>query len=171
MDGTLLDAPLPEQGKKEYERIKGKPYPHNGWWGRWESLLPEFDIKPLDCILPHYDRATEDPNAARVLLTNRMYRLKPNILPILQKNKLYFEHHSFKYDGKTKMQRALSIMDEHFPDVTEIEFFDDMIEHIEDFTEMWNERPEIKLTIHWVFGDKDWVVLNGPEDIHKLKNN
>lgn len=170
MDGTLLDVPLPDEGKKEYERIKGVPYPFSGWWGRWESLMPEFNIKPLECILPHYMRATEDYAAAKVMLTNRMYRLKPNIIPLLEKNKLYFHHHSLKYDGKKKVDRAIRIMDEHYPDIKEIEFFDDMIEHIENFTELWTKRPDIKLTIHFVSKDREWIVLEKPEDIVKLKN-
>lgn len=170
MDGTLLDVPLPDEGKKEYERIKGKPYPYQGWWGRWESLMPEFNIKPLESIVPHYLRASEDYEAAKVLLTNRMYRLKPNIMPLLEKNKLYFHHHSFKYDGKSKVDRAIRIIDELFPDVKEVEFFDDMIEHIESFVELWEKRPDIKLTIHFVFKDREWVVLEKPEDVVKLKN-
>lgn len=169
MDGTLLDSPLPEAGKKEFERIKGVPYPHSGWWGRWESLMPEFDIKPLQSIMKHYNRATEDFEAGKIMLTNRMYKLKPNILPILAKNKLYFDTHSFKYDNKTKVERALEIMNEKFNNVEEIEFFDDMIEHVLDFARMWDERPDIKLTIHFVSEERDWITIKSKEELEQLK--
>lgn len=169
MDGTLLDSPLPETGKMEYERIKGVKYPHNGWWGRWESLLPEYNIKPLQSIMEHYNRATEDYSAGKIMLTNRMYKLKPNILPLLEKNKLYFHHHSFKYDNKTKVERALEIIDKQFPDVKEVEFFDDMTEHIVDFARMWDEKPEIKLTIHHVAEDREWITINSVDEFLKMK--
>jgi hypothetical protein len=45
-DGSLIDSPLPDYGKEQYERIKGIKYPHIGWWGRVESLdLNIFDIQ------------------------------------------------------------------------------------------------------------------------------
>ena len=169
MDGTLLDSPLPEEGKLLYEKIKGEKYKHSGWWGRWESLMPEFDIKPLQSIMEHYNRATEDFEAGKIMLTNRMYKLKPNILPILAKHKLYFDTHSFKYDNKTKVERALEIMNEKFTNVEEIEFFDDMIEHVFDFGRMYDERPNIKLTIHFVSETREWITLRSKKDLENLE--
>jgi hypothetical protein len=165
-----LDVPLPDEGKMLYEKIKGVKYPYSGWWGRPESLSVEFNIKPLASIMPHYHRATEDFDAVKIVLTNRLYRLKPNVIPILEKNKLFFHHHSFKYDGKSKVDRAIRIIEEHHTECEEVEFFDDMIEHVENFTEMWTKKPDIKLTIHFVFKDREWVTLKGPEDVYKLKN-
>lgn len=169
-DGTLLDVPLPDEGKLLYEKLTGRKYQHQGWWGRPESLSPEFDIKPLESIMPHYMRATEDFESAKIVLTNRLYRLKNNVIPILDKNKLYFHKHSFKYDGKSKVDRAIRIIDEEHPECNEIEFFDDMIEHVENFTEMWDKRPDIKLTIHFVFKDRDWVTITSKDEIHKLRD-
>ena len=50
MDGVLIDSPVPETGKLLYEEIKGEVYPHIGWWGRAESLIPEFNIGRVDLV-------------------------------------------------------------------------------------------------------------------------
>ena len=71
-------------------------------------------------------------------------------MPIIESLDLKFEHYMFKYDNHSKFERALEIIDEKYPDVTEVEFFDDMIEHVDDFKRGWNERPNIKFTIHHV---------------------
>ena len=37
-DGTLVNTPVPDTGRAQYESETGLPWPHKGWWGRAESL-------------------------------------------------------------------------------------------------------------------------------------
>lgn len=176
MDGTILDSPTPDQGKLLYENITGVKYPHQGWWGRKESLLPEFDIKQLDVIKSHYVRATIQNNVGKVLLTNRMKKLQDYIMPILEKNQLRFHTYSFKYNNKSKLDRALDIISESYVGIEEVEFFDDMAEHVIDFTRYWDMQqfiaPELnfKLKLHLV-SDKNWITLESKDDLKKLEYN
>lgn len=167
MDGTILDSPMPDQGKMLYEQIKGVKYPYQGWWGRKESLLPEFDIKPLEFVMEHYHRAVIRNDVGLVLLTNRMKRLRDHIMPILENNKLHFHTYSFKYNNKSKLDRALDIIEESYDGIEEVEFFDDMAEHVIDFTRYWDMQLNFKLKIHLV-SETNWITLEGKEDLKKL---
>ena len=148
-DGTLCASLLPDEGKKAYERIKGEPYPHKGWWGRSASLLPEYNTPTRPEILADYNRAKTDKNGITVLLTNRIVQLGHHIMNILDANGLAFDVVSFKQDNRTKSERAADIM-KNYADVRYVEFWDDMIEHVEDFERMKVMRPDITLKINHV---------------------
>ena len=45
-DGTLVNTPVPDTGRAQYERETGHPWPHRGWWGRAESLEPPLTWEP-----------------------------------------------------------------------------------------------------------------------------
>jgi tRNA nucleotidyltransferase (CCA-adding enzyme) len=122
-DGTLADSPTPEKGKIKYQEITGNPYPHQGWWGRAESL-DTFDVKLHDKIIDFYNKSKQNPNAKVFLLTNRVPKVKDSVMNILNKNKLKFDSYSFKSGGDSKIERIKKFLNE-FPNTKEIFIFDD----------------------------------------------
>lgn len=131
-DGTLMDSPLPEYGKAIYQEKTGKPYPHQGWWGRSESLdLRVFDIKTNPEVEAAYRKDIADPNTYVVLLTNRLAKLDRAIIAVLDKHNMNFDAYSFKNDGREKGERVLDIMKSSYPDIKKLEFYDDDPRHIQ----------------------------------------
>jgi tRNA nucleotidyltransferase/poly(A) polymerase len=131
-DGTLMDSPLPETGKQIYRQKTGKVYPHQGWWGRAESLdLDIFDIQTNSDVESAFRKDSSDPNTYVVLLTNRLSKLEQPIKKVLDKHNMYFDEYSFKNDGREKGERVLDILKRSYPDVNKIEFYDDDDRHIQ----------------------------------------
>ena len=72
-DGTLVDSPNPDTGKKEWEEKTGKEYPHRGWWSKRESLDTNvFDINTIKDTVMEYLAEYEDPNTLVIMLTGRL---------------------------------------------------------------------------------------------------
>ena len=131
-DGTLVDSPLPQEGKVMFTRITGRAYPYQGWWGREESLLPEYDIKPIPLVHEAYTEAKINGDAV-VLLTNRMSKLERHVVHVTNSLGMVFDQYSFKYDHRTKSDRARDIIVRHFPEVDIVHVWEDMDEHVLDF--------------------------------------
>jgi tRNA nucleotidyltransferase/poly(A) polymerase len=131
-DSTLMDSPLPETGKIIYKEKTGQVYPHQGWWGRPESLdLSIFDIQTNPEIEAKFRVDSSDPNTYVVLLTNRLSRLSEPIKKILNKHNIVFDTYSFKNDAREKGERVLDMMKSIYPNIKKLEFYDDDIKHIQ----------------------------------------
>lgn len=131
-DGTLMDSPLPETGKDIYKEKTGNIYPHKGWWGRSESLdLKVFDIKTNPEIESIFRKYASDPNVKVVLLTNRQLKLAEPIMNVLSKHNMVFDVYSYKNDNREKGERILDIMQNKFPDIKSVEFYDDDVKHLD----------------------------------------
>lgn len=125
MDGTLMDTPLPEDGKKTWKEVTGEDYPHAGWWGRPESLSTDvFDIKPFPTVLSQLKDDTARPDTQTVLLTNRIERLRPHVENLLMVNGIRLDVLDLKSGGEEKDERILRHL-ENNPNVKEISVFDD----------------------------------------------
>lgn len=134
-DGTLIDSPLPEEGKKIWKEKTGEEYPHKGWWGRKESLDTEvFDIKPKDSVYKKYLKDKNNSDCVTVLLTNRLLKLKDSVLNILNENNIEFDEYSFKKGKEEKTDRILSFLN-NYPDVEIINIYDDREKEIDLFKE------------------------------------
>ncbi len=135
-DGTLMDSPMPtDANKKLYQKVRGREYPHRGWWSKAESLDMEiFNIQPLAAIEQVFRDAHDNPQHHAVLLTNRIYMIEKEIRKVLDKHRMYFEHYSFKATNDNKGQRILDIMQRYYPNVKNIVFFDDDQKHLDDTT-------------------------------------
>ena len=174
MDGTLLDTPLPDMGKMMYSTVMNRVYPHQGWWSRIESLLPEYDIQPIDEVHIEYQRASTDELGLTVMLTNRMEHLRACIEKLVGNLGLSFDIASFKEkeDKRNKLVRALDIMRE-YPNITEVEVWEDMKDHIMDYSKIWDSMPGVKATIHYVGDDRtghkreNWVDISNPEEFRE----
>jgi hypothetical protein len=142
-DGTLFDTYEPEEGKKIYKEKTGDEYPHKGWWGRKESLdLNIFNIKANNTVYSKWLSDSKNGNVKTVLLTNRLYKLKNEVLMILTKNNMIFDEYSFKKGGADKVERILSNIDDN---IKTINIYDDREKELvefdkfkEDYTDKYN---------------------------------
>lgn len=129
-DGTLIDSPEKEQGKLLWAERTGQPYPYQGWWGKPESLdLNIFDIKPFSTVLHQLNREQSIPDTYVIVLTSRMEKLRPQVQAVLDKNNIHVDKLDMKYDWKDKGRKILDYI-QKFPDLEEINVYDDMEEHI-----------------------------------------
>jgi len=130
LDGTLMQTPLPKHGMLEWFEKTGNVYPHKGWWGRKESLnLDVFDIKTNKLVEEAFREDHLNPNVFTVLLTNRQEKLYPEVMSLLRKHNIIFDYYLLKYGAAEKGERLISILNQ-FPNLQEIELWDDNIEHI-----------------------------------------
>lgn len=141
-DGTLVDTPLPETGKTIYHEKKGTPWPHEGWWGRHESLdLEIFDMPVVMGTLTAYEKEMADENTAVILLTGRMVKLTSHVMAILKSKELPFDEYCLNRGGETGDAKMKS-MDKlllSYTDVTEVELWDDRLLHIPRF-QAWGDK-------------------------------
>ena len=141
-DGTLIDTPLPEVGKVTYQEKTGNPWPHEGWWGRHESLdLEIFDMPTVDTVIADYEKQMAAEDTACVLLTGRMVKLTSHVMAILKAKNLPFDEYHLNRGGATEMAKMKSMekLLEKYTDATEIEQWDDRLSHIPIFQE-WGDK-------------------------------
>ncbi len=139
MDGTLMDTPLPEEGKPQWKEVTGQEYPHLGWWGRAESLDTRvFDIKPFPAVLSQLNNDKARGDTRTILLTNRIEKLRPAVMNLLQQNGIVLDDYDLKGGGQEKDDR----IERHllkYPDVKEIAFFDDRDKELELISDLKNK--------------------------------
>lgn len=144
-DGTLIDSPMPDTGRAEYEQKTGKPWPHQGWWGRAESLdMDVFDIKPIPSVIADYRTEKSDPNTSVIMLTGRMQKLSDKVMAILKANGLEFDGYYFNRGGSTDVEKIRTlnkVLDEQ-PSIKVVKMWDDRLEHIPIFEQWGKEKVE-----------------------------
>lgn len=148
-DGTLMQSPEKEEGKREWFVKTGEQYPHEGWWGRKESLdLNVFDIQPFQTILDELRKELAIPNTYVIILTSRMEKLRPEVQAILNKHKINVHKLDMKDGWKNKGQKILDYIQE-FPELDEINVYDDMEDKIAELKAIEKDVPEhITYNIH-----------------------
>lgn len=146
-DGTLMNSPLPEEGKAKYKELTGQEWPHRGWWGQIDSLKP-FDVKPIESTKDLYNQYSVLPNSVNVLMTNRLAKFEPVVKEKL--SGLYiFDYYDFKNDNREKPDRIKDILKNN-PSIEIINIFDDMDEQIERFNRFKEENPELEINVFQV---------------------
>jgi len=146
-DGTLMNSPLPEEGKVKYKELTGQEWPHRGWWGQIDSLKP-FDVKPIESTKDLYNQYSVLPNSVNVLMTNRLAKFEPVVKEKL--SGLYiFDYYDFKNDNREKPDRIKDILKNN-PSIEIINIFDDMDEQIERFNRFKEENPELEINVFQV---------------------
>lgn len=160
-DGTLIDTALPDVGKKIWKEKTGDDYPHRGWWSKKETLdIDVFDNEPFDDMVDAYNVESSNPNTYVVLCTGRIIRLTTPVTKILDKYGFEFDdvilNGDRRYSGKGMDNntmafkiRVLGDMVNQFPNIEELEFWDDRLEHVATFKQ-WAKQQKIKVTIHLV---------------------
>lgn len=126
-DGTLMDSPVPEEGRAKWKEVTGSDFPHpTGWWSKPESLDDEvFDIKPFPAVLSQLNDDNARTDTKTILLTNRDIKLAPQVKHLLNKYNIHFDGFSMK-DGSGEKDERMDKYIENYPDVKEISFFEDM---------------------------------------------
>ena len=144
-DGTLVNTPLPEEGKKEYKEKTGQDWPHAGWWGQPMSLDSEiFDMNIIPSVIRAYLKEINDPNTMVVMVTGRINKLSGLVKKILDDNGLKFHEYHFNNGGSTESAKKKTfdkILSQN-PSITEMELWDDRIEHIPIFQAWGDEKLE-----------------------------
>lgn len=138
-DGTLVDTPLPDTGKREYQDKTGNPWPYEGWWGRHESLdMNVFDMPTVSMVIDGYKKAKADSNTIVIMLTGRMQKLSADVEKILQAKGLSFDGYFYNRGGETgdAKMKSMDTLLKQYPEVNEIEMWDDRVAHVPRF-EAW----------------------------------
>ena len=128
-DGTLFDTPDPREGRILYEQLTGKPWPHRGWLGWSESLLPPLKVKPLPAVA-EFRRHLNRAGSLTVLMTGRAQRTARAVKRVLDNAHLVPQRFVFKPDISFKSTCAYksSVIVrflEEFPDLTQVKIWDD----------------------------------------------
>jgi hypothetical protein len=148
-DGTLINSPDKESGKVTWSQKMGKPHPHQGWWGRPESLdLNVFDIKPFPKVLSLLNKDISTPATYTIVLTSRQEKLRSLVQEVLDVNNIHANKLDMQRDQRTKGQKILDYS-KKFRDLREINVYDDRDTDITSYEEIRNSLPEgIKFNIY-----------------------
>lgn len=140
-DSTLIDSPLPDTGKEIWKQKTGTDYPHEGWWGKGDSLnLDVFEIKPIVDVLKRIEDLHE--SVLTVLLTNRVNKVENEVNAVLRHNGIQLDYITFKVGRDNKGQRIAKFLDT-FTEVTEVEFYDDTEDHFTDAEFLKEQYPHV----------------------------
>lgn len=142
MDGTLIDSPMPETGKRGWELVKKTNYKFLGWWGRPESLdLDVFDIKPFPSVLKQLEDEVSTPETFVIILTSRMEKLRPQVQAILDANCIQVDKLDMKRAEGDKGKKILRYV-EQFPELEEINVFEDRSSDIQSYEAIRCQLPK-----------------------------
>lgn len=140
-DNTLWQSHGRETGEPLYLEKTGQKWPHSGWWGRVETLMPPFVIDPITedyfvaDVLAAYrvDRAEQNTNC--YLMTGRPAKMRHRVRQLLDAAGVTFDDYYF---------RGMKGQPGH-GDTLEIKL--DLIQHqiihpALEVLEIWEDRPE-----------------------------
>jgi len=165
-DGTLINTALPDEGRKIWKDKTGEDYPHRGWWSKKETLdVNVFENEPFDDMVDAFEIEKSNANTFLVLCTGRIVRLTNEVNAILDKYGFVFDdvilNGDRRYSGKGMDNdtmafklRVLGDMIKQFPNLEELEFWDDRDEHMVTFRQ-WARQQKIKVTINHVHQQKN----------------
>ena len=140
-DSTLVDTPLPIEGKILYKQKTGNDWPHAGWWGQPLSLdMQVFDMKPIPNVIRDYKKETSNPDTMVVMVTGRMVKLADMVKNILSTLGLNFHEYHFNRGGSTDVakKKTFDQILEQNPSIKDVELWDDREEHIPIF-QAWGD--------------------------------
>lgn len=167
-DGTLANTFTPEIGKPMWEKHYKKTFPYKGWWSKPESLDTEvYNIELFSSIESLIREDIANPATYVIILTSRLFKLRPQIEKILNIHGLNVDRIDMKKEEKSKGQKVLGYLEE-FPNVIHVNVYDDNYEReIKSFKSIRNQIPKhIKFNIFHVNDGK----LNLINEIYNIQN-
>lgn len=144
-DGTLFRSPDREEGSDLYFEATGNYWPHQGWWGRIETLMPPVVPDPIpasmwiDEVVNRYHEDAKDQNAFVVLLTGRPYKNRRRIQEILKDRNLEFHREYYRgmpgQKGRDTFDIKINIIEQELfhENLKIVEIFEDRPEHLSNF--------------------------------------
>lgn len=141
-DGTLVDTPLPDKGRKEYKEKTGQDWPFAGWWGQPLSLDDKiFDMPTIPMVMSAYKEEKSSPNTVVIMLTGRIPKLGGIVKNILDSKGLSFDEYHYNRGGSTDVAkvRTLDELLSKYPSVKSVEMWDDRDEHLPIF-QSWGDK-------------------------------
>ena len=152
-DSTLVNTLGPEEGARAWLNATGSPWPHQGWWGRLESLSEAMPSSPGPAI-GAYLAAVEDESALVVLLTGRRAHLAPGVGLHAERHgaarfhSRHFNDSSFEtLEFKTRCLRRLIAL---HAGVAGLVIYEDRAPHAHAFQTLGAEFPHLQWTVHLV---------------------
>jgi len=163
-DGTLFRSPEKEKGMQRYAEEIGKPYPHKGWWGRIESLMPPVvpHVPDLSWYVSktikqyHIDQACPKTNI--ILMTGRTNKFRSRIISLLENQNIRFSQMYFCNDHdssgantfEVKANRIKKLLN---PNIETLEIWEDRPDQIHQFNiltqELYNNLTHlVKILVH-----------------------
>lgn len=129
-DGTLFNTPEPKEGRELYELCTGKKWPHRGWLGWPESLLPPVKVRNGPA-LPEFRQHLGRAGSITLVLTGRIERTRRAVEHVLENNQAFPQRLIMKpnVSGETTPIFKARIIREllvEFPDITLVKFWDDI---------------------------------------------
>lgn len=150
-DGTLVNSPEPLEGRKIWKEKKGSDFPHQGWWGKTDSLdTSVFDIQLNKWVYDKYLEAMSDPENYVILATGRLDKV-PNmrrcVMEILNKHNLSFDEIHLNPGGDTFHFKSTLFEDiVSRLELDEVIMYDDRESQLLKFDE-WAKEQDFKVTI------------------------
>lgn len=170
-DGTLVDSPLPYEGKKIWEKHMGKKFPYKGWWSKKESLdVNVFNIKPFPKILSELNKCVSDEDSYVVILTARIEKLRPEIEIILSLLNIVVDEVILKRGNRDKGIEILDIAKNN-PELEVINVYDDMqgkTEKLLEYINIANKLPkDVEYNIYHAY-DGDFSLIENDNKMIKI---
>lgn len=154
-DQTLVNTPLPDQGRIEYEKKTGVKWPHEGWWSKPLSLdTTIFEMSVVPETIDAYHKEKSSPETLIVMMTGRMSKLSSEVKVILDEKGLVFDVYEYNYGGDTLTSKlkTLEKLLSQYHNVTEVELWDDRIPHVEEFQKWGEAKTHLKFKVNIVNG-------------------
>lgn len=135
-DLTLFNTTDPKDGREIYEQATGKKWPHRGWLGQPDSLMPPLCIHPGPALADYHDHQGR-AGSLMVILTARIEHTRTAIEKILEEaqvypDAIYFKADSFS-DSEASPQYKARIIEKLIvdnKDVTLVKFWDDSADNL-----------------------------------------
>ena len=161
MDKTLVDTIEPIEGKKIWKEKTGTDYPHKGWWSKRETLdIDIFDNNLYEDIKAEYFKSKAEEGTFVILCTGRIIPLIKQVQAIIDKHGLKFDDVILNGDKRFIEKggdnstlpykiRVLASLFKRFPNLEEIELWDDRDSHHSTFKQ-WGDSQKINVIVNHV---------------------
>eukprot|EP00111_Clytia_hemisphaerica_P013144 TCONS_00038582-protein len=157
-DSTLFFTPDPVEGRQDYQKATGTPWPYKGWLSYLGSLSNPLLVYPGPS-LKDYKQVVDRANSYTVLCTGRLELMRFAVEGVLALHGLGFDEIILKPNDRERYSRSnvknykkhtMTGLMKKFPRVTEINFWDDRIDNIESIQSMEKFHSKVKFNLYHV---------------------